>query len=417
MRRKTRVLWVCNKVPTAIANKTGLENKSVGGWLDYFCEELLHIDKIELTVVALGDIDTTRKFEDNQVYIFTSEKHIDFTNIIKSVNPDIIHIWGTEYLHSNKALKASQKTGKLDKAVISIQGLVSLYGYYHYTEGLPHNVIHRLMPRDLVRPSSIAYGRKDFISRGKAEIETVKIAHNIIGRTDWDRAAVYFYNPSAKYYFCNECLRDSFYTRKWEISNMERHSIFISQCSYPVKGFHYVIEALKYILSRYPDTKVYTTGKNLLNLSLVDKLKKTSYQQFILDLIKKEKLEKHVFFLGTLTEKEMCDQYLKCHVFVSPSTIENSPNSVGEAMILGCPVVASDVGGVKNMLVHNQEGFVYQSSAPYMLAYYICKIFDDDMLARTFSQNARKHANKIFDRDKNFSTLLDIYNSISNKVS
>lgn len=73
-------------------------------------------------------------------------------------------------------------------------------------------------------------------------------------------------------------------------------------------------------------------------------------------------------------------RYLASSVFVSVSTIENSPNSVGEAMLFGCPVVSSCVGGVLDMLEHGQEGFLYQASAPYMLAWYVGCVFRDDGL-------------------------------------
>ena len=69
---------------------------------------------------------------------------------------------------------------------------------------------------------------------------------------------------------------------------------------------------------------------------------------------------------------------------MSASTIENSPNSVGEAMLLGCPVVSSCVGGVPDMLEHGREGFLYQASVPYMLAWYVKRVFGDDELAMGF---------------------------------
>lgn len=93
-------------------------------------------------------------------------------------------------------------------------------------------------------------------------------------------------------------------------------------------------------------------------------------------MIRQYKLEKHVTFLGTLNPEDMCMAYINTHIFVSASSIENSPNSVGEAMILGVPTISSDVGGVKNMLVHEQEGYIYPFDEPYMLAYYIKKIFE-----------------------------------------
>jgi glycosyltransferase involved in cell wall biosynthesis len=130
-------------------------------------------------------------------------------------------------------------------------------------------------------------------------------------------------------------------------------------------------------------------------------------------LIKKYGLEGHVTFLGRLDEQSMCERFLKSHVFVCPSSIENSPNSVGEAMILGVPTVTSDIGGVKNLLEHIKEGFVYQPDAPYMAAYYIKKIFADDKLAESISISAKKHAEMTHDRAINFNRLLEIYKEIS----
>ena len=109
----------------------------------------------------------------------------------------------------------------------------------------------------------------------------------------------------------------------------------------------------------------------------------------------------------------MKKRYLSAHVFVSPSSIENSPNSLGEAMLLGVPSVTSDVGGVKNMLEHGKEGYVYPFDEAYMIAYYVSKIFDDDSLATEMSKNAKAHAQITHNREKNLETLLTIYRNIT----
>lgn len=121
----------------------------------------------------------------------------------------------------------------------------------------------------------------------------------------------------------------------------------------------------------------------------------------------------NVRFLGPLDAHATRDRYLRTHAFVSPSTIENSPNFVGEAMLLGCPLVSSNVGGVSDLFDHGKEGFLYRSSAPYMLAWYVKRLFDDDSLAMEFSRASRERSSKIHDRDANLSTLLRIYESIS----
>ncbi len=108
----------------------------------------------------------------------------------------------------------------------------------------------------------------------------------------------------------------------------------------------------------------------------------------------------------------MAEQYLKAHVHVVASFIENSSNSLGEAMILGVPCVASDVGGTKNMIKHGEEGFLYQSDAPYMLSLYVKMLWEDDDLAMSFSNKARVRALETHDAEKNAKRLMEIYESL-----
>ena len=143
-----------------------------------------------------------------------------------------------------------------------------------------------------------------------------------------------------------------------------------------------------------------------------DRIKITNYGKYIKELIEQNDLQNCVVFTGVLDEKKMCEQFLKAHVFVCPSSIENSPNSLGEAMLLGVPCVASDVGGITDMITHKQEGFVYQSDAPYMLAYYVCEIFQHQDLAESLSKKAREHALKTHNRENNLLRLLEIYTNI-----
>ena len=108
----------------------------------------------------------------------------------------------------------------------------------------------------------------------------------------------------------------------------------------------------------------------------------------------------------------MCQQYLKSHVFVSASSIENSPNSVCEAMILGVPTVSSMVGGVANLLEHGKEGFYYQADAPYMLAHYVKKVFENAEFAQVISGQARERAMLRHDTEKIIQELQGIYSEI-----
>ena len=87
-------------------------------------------------------------------------------------------------------------------------------------------------------------------------------------------------------------------------------------------------------------------------------------------------IEENIIFTGMLSEEEMIGKYLGANCFLCASSIENSPNSLCEAMILGTPAVSSLVGGVGNLMEHGRSGFYYPADEPYMAAYYIQEIFE-----------------------------------------
>ena len=90
-----------------------------------------------------------------------------------------------------------------------------------------------------------------------------------------------------------------------------------------------------------------------------DVLKLPAYGKYLKKLIRENQLEEKINMLGRIDAEEMKKQYLSCQVFVCPSVLENSPNSVGEAMLLGVPCVAANVGGIHNILTDGGDGFLY----------------------------------------------------------
>ena len=396
-----------------------------GGWLTGLSNDLADDKEIELSVafpllkestMINGKVDNFNYYAfpndcpKTTVYNPKIEKYLE--QILIEVKPDIIHIFGTEYPHTLAMINVCDKFDLIDKVIINIQGLCSVCAV-HYLSGVPNNIQKKYTFRDFVKQDNLIQQRNKFIKRGQFEIIALQKARHIIGRTDWDKACTQQISPNAKYHFCNETLRDEFYKHNWDIQTCEKYSIFISQSSYPLKGFHFMLEAMPEILKNHPDAHIYTTGKNPLKIeSVIDKLRMSSYSKYIGQIIKREHLEDKVTFMGILNEEEMCNAFMKAHVFVSPSSIENSPNSVGEAMILGVPTITSDVGGVKNMLTHDVEGLVYQHDAPYMLAHYVCEVFANDSLTLKFSKNARKHASIMHNRKTNLETMLGIYKEI-----
>lgn len=420
-----KVLWLVNMPLPEASSLLNEEQSPYGGWLINASNDLSIQQNIDLSIAFPSS--KTDKFkqlngEHIKYYVFPpidiknfkeTENSNAFKELLQKVKPDIVHAYGTEFAHTLMMVNACNDAGI--KIVVSIQGLVSVYAK-HVSANLPLHVIYGFTLRNLLLKDNIFFIKRKFQIRGIYEVEALNKIENVIGRTDWDRASSLQINPKLQYYFCNETLREEFYHHKWDINKCERHSIFLSQGQYSFKGLHYILEAMPLILKRFPAAKIYIGGKNIIKSeTLTDKLLLTNYGIYIKNIIKKLNLNNNVFFTGPLSEKRMCQQYLKSHVFVCPSSIENSPNSLGEAMILGVPCVASNVGGVPDMMKHKEEGFIYQTDAPYMLANYICEIFQNDDLALGMSKAANKHSLKTHNKRKNTETTVNIYKKILNQ--
>ncbi|MGN0802214.1 MAG: glycosyltransferase family 4 protein [Candidatus Faecivicinus sp.] len=425
---RIKVLWVCNIPIPRIANEIGVKAPNICGWLTGFADVLEQIPEIDLHIafpllgekaMRSGSIGNIHYYafhqpkmwgflpvEDQMHCSREMEEHL--RTILQKVQPDILHCFGTEYPHSMLAAKLFNRP---ERTVVNIQGLTSYY-WMHYNAGIPYRELKRFAVSNIARGNLAAQAEK-MKRRGAFETETLKRAGHVIGRTDWDEACTSQTNPDASYHFCNESLREVFYSGVWEPEKCEKHSIFMSQAAYPVKGLHFMLRALPEILRVYPDAHLFVAGNDLTRSDgLYARLKMSSYAKYVRRIIAQEGLAGHVTFTGPLTEEEMKARFLKSNVFVSPSTIENSPNSLGEAMLLGLPCVSSDVGGVKNLMLHEKEGYIYQADAPYMLAYYVKKVFADPKRATQMGLAARSRAQVTHNREANIARLIEIYREI-----
>ena len=419
-----KILWFVNITFPEIGKYLGKSYANTGGWMEQFKKALISEDNLAIACFR-SDIKETIKENIGGIeyYIIPKkEKRLEkydnsielyIKNYLNEYKPDLVHIWGTEYPHSYAISKICNQCNI--KYVVSIQGLISDIAK-HYCEGLPFKIIHSYTLRDILRNDNIFKQKKAFERRGEFEILCIKNTQYVIGRTIYDYAGINEINSNIKYYFCNECLRDSFYEEKlWCLENVEKYSLFISQASYPIKGFHIFLEALTIVKRKYKNVRVYVGGgTNPFASTISDIVRQNSYNKYISQKIVNNNLTDNIIFLNNLNEQDMRNRMVQSHIFISPSLVENSPNSIGEAMILGTPVISSYVGGVSNMIEHNKSGLLYPPNQPNILAQYIIDIFENNSLANYISVNEKKKALEIYDIKKNTNSMRKIYKEIIN---
>lgn len=410
-----KVLWLCNTMLPDLFDRFGVRNEKEG-WLIGISNELRKQNDIEFHFTCMQTKENRivnikkdkiyyhcfyARYDD--LYTVKYEVRKQIKSIIDEVCPDVIHVFGTEMPHTIACVDSVENK---EKIVISIQGIVSEYAKY-YLNGIPRKayLTGGFVDGEL---QTIISQYKEFCKRSENEIKAIKSVSHVIGRTDWDRACVKKINSKCSYHFCSETLRDSFYGKRWDINSVERNSIFVCQGDYPIKGLHNLLEALPAVVRKCPNTKVYVAGwDGFIKKGL-------PYGKYIKNMIRKKGLDRHIFFIGMIGEEQVCEYLLKAHVTIMPSNIENSPNSIGEAMLIGTPVIASFTGGIPSILNHGTEGLLYQHDSKVMLSYYIDKVFRDDSFAQYLSLNSRKRAEVSYDKKNNLQQLLNIYHKINN---
>ena len=418
-----KILWIVNTIFPYPAKQLGMKKTSFGGWLNSLFTIITERDDFELYIATVYKGKEFKEFNDGKVSYFLIpgapaikyDKRLEtyWKKINEKVNPEIAHLHGTEFAHGLAFINACPNV----KTVTSIQGLVSVYEKVYYANIPFKDIIKNITFRDIIKMDNLIQARKKFINRGKNEISILKKTNAISGRTIWDYANTQAINPNVDFYSSNRILRQEFYEgKKWDYSSVEPYSIFCSQASYPIKGLHFVIEAIYILKKTYPDIKLYVAGHNVTATgTLKEKVKLSGYGKYINKLIKKYDLCNNVIFTGILDAKQMTEKLLKSNVFVQSSAIENSPNSLGEAMLLGVPCIASFVGGTGEMLEHEKEGFLYTYTESAILAQYLKKVFDNRELCQKFSINAIKKASITHNKERISKETIDMYYDIYKK--
>ena len=377
-----KVLWITNIPMPEISAYIGLKRNVGGGWMESSAKRIVRTDdNIELAIACCeGNTFIKQKIGSIVYYVLPAKKsnlkynkslEYYWTRVREDFIPDVVHIHGTEYAHGLSYIRKFPE----DKICVSLQGLISVIAQYYISGISLLDFYTTITFRTLIGKDNLWQGKISFEKRGKFEKEILGNVKYVIGRTEWDMPHVRAINKDVKYFHCDETLRESFYKFKWDFSQCKKHSIFLSQSSYPIKGLHQVIKALALVKEKYPDTQLLVAGTNILkNNSFKERLTISGYGRYISRLLKKYNLSSCVTFLGPLSEEEMCKEYLKCNLFILPSSIENSPNSLGEAQILGTPDIGSYVGGVPEFM-KGGDLLMYRFEEYVMLANKIIQLF------------------------------------------
>ena len=406
-----RILWF-SITPSLFNPHTNTHNG--GGWISSLEKIIINEESIQLGV-AFEFPKAEFKYNKNNVSyypiplyhpnklekLFGLIKQNEFINhclrIIEDFHPDVIQIFGSE----NDFGILSQYTDI--PIVIHMQGCLppyhnalfpigmNKYDFFISTK-LPWN--YRLMG---VR------SEPSFRKRAQKEIETIQHCNYFMGRTEWDKNLVHLFHPEAKYFHCDEALRDSFLqiNMKWEWKVRDKVRI-ISVISNPwYKGVDLILKTAS-LLKQFSALDYEWLVYGVQNISFYELKYKINASDVCVKI------------MGSAKQDELVKALSNSSCYVHPSYIDNSPNSLCEAQYLGVPVLATFVGGIPSLVQDGVTGILFPANAPYTLAGLIEQVVTNKEMSCSLSTKGREVAIQRHNPQTIKDTLIHIYYQILN---
>jgi glycosyltransferase involved in cell wall biosynthesis len=155
---------------------------------------------------------------------------------------------------------------------------------------------------------------------------------------------------------------------------------------------------------------------NKLNFKFQWNIAGVSYNDPLIKLVKSKLknsyTENSINFLGRLTSEKLIDFMLNSNIYVTTSHIENSPNNLAEAMMLGMPCIATNAGGTSTYIKDGENGILLQDGDPWALAGTILELAGNSALSCEIGKNARETALSRHNKIRIIDDVLGTYSSI-----
>lgn len=412
-----KVLWFAGS-PALAEEIKGIKGIYGGGWVKSLQAAITKSYDIELGIVFYSR-HLSESFVHDGTYYFPihvkrplNTKIIDrffpsiesendiyvYGEIVEKFRPDLIHVHGTEL-----SFGLIQKLFPKIPTLISIQGVITIYDYKFYS-GIPEVFIEKntAILRRIFR-LNFNYLKRVFELKLEREKEILEMSRYIIGRTDWDRRVASILSPRGKYFHNDEIVRPVFYENIWQDPKNKIFTLYTTNANTVYKGLETILKAACLL----EEIGVNFTW-NIGGVGQNDEMVKLSKKFLQLDVTS------NIQFLGKLTEVEILNNLNKCNLYVMPSHIENSPNNLVEAMLLGVPCIATHAGGTDSLIKDKVSGILIQDGDPWMMAGAIKEVMNKYSKAKEYGSEARKISLKRNNPEKICNDLVSIYRETLN---
>jgi glycosyltransferase involved in cell wall biosynthesis len=412
-----KVLWL-TQTPAGASDL--LRYKTPGaGWIGSLQNKISEIHSIKLGICFFHDVDQFKFEHENVTYYPLKRKYSSFSGkiyqrltsalydsnlagllkVVSDFQPDIIHLFGTETGLGEVIKHISVPV------IVHLQGLINPCTYAWFPKGISKwQVLYNSSLRSILLRTGYFYEYKFFEKRSVREEQIIRNGKYFFGRTNWDKNFVRIYNQQAEYIQSEEMLRPAFFNQEWNNPPSGELRIVTTVNPYLYKGLEIIFETakiLKYKAAfKFQWNVIGVSGSHVL-IRLIEKLSGGKFEEL------------NVNFLGALGEAAVISELLNANVYVHPSHIDNSPNSVCEAMVVGIPVLAGAVGGVSSIIENNKHGILFNSHDPFELTGRVLEYADDPAQLIGYAKEGKEFAIIRHDPSTILETVISNYQRIA----
>lgn len=360
-------------------------------------DNIFKVKKGNTTYYPISLYDTKfKKFKHNLFYSKYDSVEIDeYLKVVNDFKPDIIHVFGSE-----KSFGLISNYTKIP-VVIHIQGLLNPYLNAMFAPGTgKFDYFKYLSIKDLILKLRVLYY---FTHNTRREQIILKECKFFMGRTEWDKNVTQIFSPKSIYFHCEEMLRAAFYQASPWINKNDSNKIVITTTISKIdyKGFDLILKTAS-ILTNVIGFKFQWNVYGIYEFEFWEKKLKINSASV------------NVHLMGVATPETLINALQNSDIYIHPSYIDNSPNSVCEAQIIGLPIISTNVGGISSLIQDGKTGLLVPANDPYTLAYKVLNLSRNTELLDYLSKNSRTEALKRHDPTLILNQNISVYTSIIN---
>lgn len=391
-----KIVWLCPLESSVYKEylSNNSRNQVVAPWMTELINDIANIDAVQLSVISYSSkikksISFTKKNVTYHIlkigvpfltkgysyykkidqltgYFFLHKK---IESIVDTINPDIIHLHGTEHPYSKVIVKYKEAPH-----LVSFLGIVHSHAEF--------------------------YNDSDTIYKLRVEEDILKNCSNFSTRAKYMNNFILKHNPSANLY-CHDypINQDIFSIDTYVSKNVDL--VFFARVV-KVKGIEDLIKACRVVKKKFEH----------FTLNVIGPIS-NSYKEILGELILSFGLEKNIKIIGYIKNREnLYKEILKSKISVLPTYHDVGAGTVCECMILGIPVIAYNVGGIPDLLENGKNGVLVEPHNIVQLAEEIINLLNNDELQTKYAKNAKQYAYNRFRNPQIGSKLISIYQKI-----